>query len=109
MATDSYPVVSPVHGSVRGHPPRCVEQLKLPARHLVLDDKGSVADAPQSLPDPECGEQVAFGLAEPERRCGGRELVGLLSVDDARGAVRQESLGEGACLAVGVSDGIEVG
>ena len=56
---------------------------------LVLDDKGTVLDPPESLPCAEGREERPLGAGGAEGTRGSAELVGLLAVDDARLGVRE--------------------
>ena len=75
----------------------------------MVDYRGLPADLPPAAAAGEVDELVGFDVREAECARSGLDLVGLLGVDDAGGAVGEEAVSQGDGFAAGGSDGAEVG
>ena len=56
----------------------------------MLGEEAAFADVPESFADAEIAEQVPLGGGKSERGGGAGELIVLLAICDARGAVGKE-------------------
>ena len=77
--------------------------------HEVTDHEGPLGYTPEALSYLEIRQLSTLGRGEAEDFGRVRGLRSLLLVDDLRGAVGEESLGESPGLGVGAPDRVEVG
>ena len=75
----------------------------------VMDDVRAAGQLPQAATAGQLRQQVAFRAGQPERAGRRAELVGLLPIRDAGGAIGQKPRCDRAGLGVGVADRVQVG